>query len=176
MIGAHTMWLKKLLRVSTRMICMVLCGTLWVSSGGVLAQDPVFDLTIGLPAEVVYNSAAPEVASFSASIQLQETTTTNGGADPHAQLQGYSLGVGHDGALLEVTSAIVTTTGPSGESVDFDDVSLYADGFTFGVVYSFVGSWTLSYETATELGVAQYQLLAGPLTNAADSTVTSIAK
>ena len=176
MIGAHTMWLKKLLRVSTRMICMVLCGTLWVSSGGLLAQDPVFDLTIGLPAEVVYNSAAPEVASFSASIQLQETTTTNGGADPHAQLQGYSLGVGHDGALLEVTSAIVTTTGPSGESVDFDDVSLYADGFTFGVVYSFVGSWTLSYETATELGVAQYQLLAGPLTNAADSTVTSIAK
>ena len=140
------------------------------------AQDSVWDLTSAAPAEVYYNPASPELTGFTGAVLLQEVQTSGGGADPLSQVQGYSFGVSHDPSLLSLSAATVTTTSSTGLEPDFIDVGVFSDGFTVGVVFSFVGNWTLTYGTQAELAQGDYQLVAGPLSGADPPTAASISK
>ena len=155
-------------------LCM---GLLLLAAAPLLpAQDPVWELSVSAPAEVYYSTDAPTSASFDASVSLWEAQTSGGGTGAPSDVQGFSFGVAHDPALLLATAAQVTTTSPAGAEPDFVDVGLYSDGFSAGVVFSFVGSWVLNYDTPTELATASYSLVEGPLSGASAPTSATIQK
>ena len=162
---------------SNRITRALFLGVLLLSVSPMLqAQDPVWELSAVAPAEVYYNPASPELTGFTGAVLLQEAQTSGGGADPLSDVQGYSFGVSHDPSLLSLTSAAVTTTSPAGADPDFIDVGVYSDGFTAGVVFSFVGNWTLTYGAQGELAQGEYQLVAGTLSGADTPTAASISK
>ena len=163
---------KNLRNFST--LCM---GLLLLAAAPLLpAQDPVWELSVSAPAEVYYNPDAPTAAGFDASVSLWEAQTSGGGTGAPSDVQGYSFGVAHDPALLSATGAQVTTTSPAGAEPDFIDIGLYSDGFSAGVVFSFVGNWFVNYDTPTELATASYSLVEGPLSGASAPTQATIQK
>ena len=156
-------------------LILLTSGFLIFAAPTLQAQDPVFDLTISAPAEVFYNPASPESTSLQGSIFLDEAQTANGGADPASEIQGFSLGIAHDPSLLSVTGAGCTITPPPGQNLDFCTQNLYSDGFTIGVVLSFVGSWTIVITEPLEVVSMTYQLAAGALSTATGPTATTLA-
>jgi hypothetical protein len=78
---------------------------------------------------------------------------------PDAASQGFSMGLQHDGAQLAVTS--VTPTLPF--SPDFAEDALLANGWTIGVVYSFVGAQTLVLQNSSVIDAAYSNAAGAPL-------------
>ena len=166
-----------MMKETTQTLGTIFLGVLLLTaSSQLMAQDPVWELSVNAPADVYYNPASPDASGFAASVTLLEAQTSGGGTGALSDVQGYSFGVSHDPALLAVTASEVTTTSPAGAAPDFIDGTLYSDGFTAGVVFSFTGQWTLTYGTPTELATASYDLVNGPLTGADTPTVATLAK
>jgi len=149
---------------------LVLAALLFVFGGVTLAQNPEFEFRAP-GGEAYYPVATPESATFTGSISIQQTVFPGGGPDP-APSAGYSLGMAHDPAVLAINTATTVVTSTSGEEVDFEQVNIYFDGVTQGVVYSFVGEWTLTMVDATDVLEIEYQLQAGVLTDATASSTT----
>lgn len=80
-----------------------------------------------------------------------------------AVCSGWSAGVCHDSSqleLLDVTDGQTTAALSGGDGPDFHQVNLYADGFTSGVVISFLGGESLPPGgDQLELHVPRYQIL-----------------
>jgi hypothetical protein len=90
------------------------------------------------------------------------------------QVQGYSLGVGIDPTLMTPTVATSLLVPPAGQEIDFDLIAIYPEGVTQAVVFCYVGCYTLSFETETDLLGVDYQLVDGLLTGATTATSTSV--
>ncbi len=141
------------------------------SSVEVLAAPPVPD------PEYVYSCADTSVnydgntgnASFSVGISITEIDNSALGADFPNETQGFSMGLGNDSAVLECTGVNVTLP----FDADFAEGGLFAEGWTLGVVYSFVGGVTLSFPESVEVAAADYSTMAGALSGT-DATETAL--
>ncbi|MDE0959561.1 MAG: hypothetical protein OSB09_02150 [Planctomycetota bacterium] len=163
-------------------------STVTVIGGASLAptQNPGNMEVIDIPGPT-FNYIAPAVtaaynpddgiSSFTADLQVSETDNSALGAPYPNATQGFSMGLGHDSALLEATS--VTLAGPvaaldGGNGPDFAESSIYIDGITVGCVYSFVGAETISYTSASTVVQAAYSTVAGALTGDTDGATTTL--
>ena len=89
---------------------------------------------------------------------LSVTLDNNGDA-----VQGWSFGVCNDTAFLTCTGAAdgsTSVTVKNGSPPDFNQVSVFDEGFTTGVVICFTGCATLAPGTGYELNVASYSCTA----------------
>lgn len=83
---------------------------------------------------------------------------------------GWSFGVCHDQAHLELTDAVdgaTTEVVNLGSPPDFDQINLFDEGYNVGVVISFLGMAVLAPGTDYELTVATYTMLGDPGTDSA---------
>ena len=112
--------------------------------------------------------------TFSATINLQEVLLPGGGTGEYSAVQGGSFGIGHDSTLMEATALTVLVTSDAGVAPDFAEVGLETNGATLGLVFSFTGLWTLTFETPTALAQIDYQLLAGALAGNTAPTLTTL--
>jgi len=89
---------------------------------------------------------------------LSITFDNNGG-----NVQGWSYGACNDIAMLTCTGVAdgsTTATVKNGDPPDFNQISVFDEGFTCGVVICFVGCATLAPGTGYELNVASYSCTA----------------
>jgi hypothetical protein len=89
---------------------------------------------------------------------LSITLDNNGG-----NVQGWSYGACNDTAMITctgVTEGSTTATVNEGGTPDFNQYSVFDEGFTAGVVICFVGCATLAPGTGYELNVASYSCTA----------------
>lgn len=129
--------------------------------------DPAFDY-IAPDASTNYS---PMDGLWSTDLLIQ-IDQNNDGTAPLAETQGFSMGLGHDSAQVEVTAV---TESPLGMAVDFAEVSLLADGWTIGVVYSFTGAFTIPFANPTDVIQVSYQNAAGaPLNGDMTGTTTPL--
>ena len=103
------------------------------------------------------------VGSISAALSIAEDIDNTGFPN---DTQGFSMSLAHDSAIL--TSVSVDTSpllaGINGsEGPDFLSATLLPGGVTVGVVYSFMGSETISFAVDTEMVVVNYDTNAGNL-------------
>ncbi|HIG05739.1 MAG TPA: hypothetical protein EYQ08_08440 [Planctomycetes bacterium] len=119
-------------------------------------------------ADVDYAAANPTSYGMSTVISLHQISGVI------EQVQGYSLGLGNDSTLLMPIIATNLLVPPGGHGVDFDQIAILPEGVTEGVVLSFPGLYTISFETETDLLGIEYQLMDGPLTGATTTTSTSL--
>lgn len=78
-------------------------------------------------------------------------------------VQGWSYGACNDTAMLTCTGAAdgsTTATVKNGSPPDFNQISVFDEGFTCGVVICFTGCATLAPGTGYELNVASYSCTA----------------
>ena len=100
-----------MMKETTQTLGTIFLGVLLLTaSSQLMAQDPVWELSVNAPADVYYNPASPDASGFAASVTLLEAQTSGGGTGALSDVQGYSFGVSHDPALLAVTASEVTTT------------------------------------------------------------------
>jgi hypothetical protein len=152
--------------------CIAVLVMLFSLNAVAIAQDAVFEFQPP-SGEVFYSAATPENFTFTGSVSIQQTAFPDGGADP-ALCQGYSLGVGHDPAVVAINTATTVVTSTKGEPADFEEISIFADGVTQGIVFNFLGEWTLTMVEATDVLEIEYQLQAGDLTNATAAVSTPL--
>ncbi len=144
-----------------------------VPTGAIVTLTPsgfiltAVDQTVGF-------SEATGAASFDASFTLDEDPGNVGYPN---DTQGFSFGVEHDPSLLSVTGAaggpvIDALNGSTGP--DFIDVNLFADGFTMGCVYSFLGTGTIQFATPIDLAIASYDTVAGALAGSSTDVLTTL--
>ena len=87
--------------------------------------------------------------------------------------QGFSMGMEHDAALLNVDS--VAWNADIGFDPDFEGINTSpANGWTIGVVYSFTGANTLAFETATPVLNVSYSTIGSALAGLEDPTTTGL--
>ncbi len=89
---------------------------------------------------------------------LTVTLDNNGG-----EMQGWSFGACNDTAFLTCTGVAdgsTVATVNDGDTPDFNQSSVFDDGFTVGVVICFIGCATLSNGTGYELNIATYDCTA----------------
>ena len=135
---------------------------------------PEFQLSLETLSTVYYSEANPASEAFSADVMLQEVLLPGGGTGEYSEVQGASYGVGHDDALMQITGVTSQVSALDGTLADFDEIEILANGMTHGLVFSFLGSWSLSYETADALSTIDYQLLSGSLTGSSTPTATTL--
>ncbi len=117
-------------------------------------------------------------ASFSSDISVAEIDNSGLGTPFPNATQGFSMGLAHDSSLLEATG--VTFGGPvaaldGGNGPGFAETSIYSDGWTAGVVYSFVGAETITFSTGGDTVVtADYSSVAGALTGNENGASTTL--
>jgi len=112
--------------------------------------------------------------SFTASFTLEEDSANAGYPN---DTQGFSFGVAHDPAILTVTDgagAQVIGDLNGGTGPDFIDVNLFVDGFTVGCVYSFMGTETIQFASATELTTANYDTVPRGLAGSSEDVTTTL--
>jgi hypothetical protein len=80
------------------------------------------------------------------------------------------MGLANDSAAMSPTA--LTTTLPF--EPDFDSSTLFDDGWTIGVVYSFTGATSLEFPVPLEVLNVDYETNAGNLAGSTGSTVTSL--
>lgn len=119
-------------------------------------------------ADVDYSTNNPTSYGFNTVISAHQVTGVI------AQAQGYSLGVGNDPTLMIPTGLTTLLGTPDGQEIAFDDVDIYPEGVTQGVVLCFTGCFTVTFEVETALLGVSYQLLDGPLTGTTTATSTSL--
>ena len=138
--------------------------------------DPTFSYTASR--ETVNYSPDDGSASFSVDVSAAEVDNSALGTPFPNTTQGFSMGLAHDNTLLEPTS--VTFVGPvaaldGGAGPGFAETSIYADGWTAGVVYSFIGAETITFNTGGDAIIeAQYSAVAGALTGDEDGATTNL--
>ncbi|MDE0958906.1 MAG: hypothetical protein OSB12_09745, partial [Planctomycetota bacterium] len=119
---------------------LLVIAFMWMTTG-VIAQDYVLNISSG---------NIPNNGSGDLSITLDN----NGG-----EMQGWSYGACNDTAFLTCTGVAdgsTTATVKNGSAADFNQVSVFDEGFTAGVVICFTGCATLTTGTGYELNVATY--------------------
>ncbi|OUU21801.1 MAG: hypothetical protein CBC13_08515 [Planctomycetia bacterium TMED53] len=129
--------------------------------------DPEFNFNA--PSSTVNYDGNSGSASFSAAFSISEVDNSALGADFPNPSQGFSMGMGNDSAVLEPTA--VTATLPF--DADFAEGGIFPDGWTIGVVYSFTGGETLSFENALDVVLVEYSTVAGALSGP-DATTTNL--
>ena len=112
--------------------------------------DPEYTYSAG-SASAGYN---PEDGNASASVDISISETDNSGlgAPFPNDTQGFSMGLGNGS---EVTATAVNLSLPF--EADFGEVSIYPEGWTIGVVYSFTGGNVLAFPTDTTVITADYE-------------------
>ena len=114
------------------------------------------------------------VATVMASFTLEEDATNAGYPN---DTQGFSFGVSHDPSVLTVTGAVggqVIDDLNNGTGADFLNVGLFADGFTCGCVYSFLGIQTIQFDSAIALAIASYDTVPGALIGSTSDVTTTL--
>ncbi len=124
--------------------------------------DPAYTYSVADVA-VDYN-ADDGLFSFDTAVSIDQD---DNGA-PDALTQGFSMGLSHETAVLEVTGVVTTLA----FSPDFAEIGLSdPNGWTIGCVYSFTGATTAVLQD-TEVITASYQNAAGaPLGTGMEQTV-----
>ncbi len=137
-------------------------ATVVVVNGSSIAPDQFpLDLEIvGVPDPAFTYSAADatvSVSSLPASFSVGITIDQDDNGAPDAETQGFSMGLTHDPALLEVADVQVTLP----FSPDFAELG-FADptGWTIGAVFSFTGAITAALQNE-EVIAASYATVAG---------------
>ncbi len=110
------------------------------------------------------------VGSFNVGIDLSEVDNSAAGAPFPNDTQGFSMGLASDSSLIGPTA--VTVTLPF--SPEFDASTLFPDGWTIGVVYSFTGQIVLPFPSPLEVLIVDYETNAGTLAGTTDATATSL--
>lgn len=131
-----------------------LCGTVGITEGA------------PLPGFVYSNPDATVCDAFSSPVRILDEDGTN-------ETQGFSMGITFDETVLDVTGiapapALQALNGGSGP--DFFGDNLFANGWTVGVVYAFVGGQSIIFDTPTDAIIADYTVDAG----VADGSTTTI--
>ena len=111
----------------------------------VSAQDYVLSISSG---------SIPNNGSGDLTVNLDN----NGG-----ELQGWSFGACNDTAFLTCTGVVdgsTVATVNDGDTPDFNESSVFDEGFTVGVVICFTGCATLTSGTGYELNIATYDCTA----------------
>jgi len=111
--------------------------------------DPEYTYSAG-STSAGYNPADGN-ASASVAISIAETDNSGLGAPFPNDTQGFSMGLGNSS---EVTATAVNLSLPF--EADFGEVSIYTEGWTIGVVYSFTGGNVLAFPTDTTVITADY--------------------
>ena len=138
--------------------------------------DPAFSYTAS--DRTVNYSPDDGNASFSIDVTVAEIDNSALGTPFPNSTQGFSMGLAHDSALLEATS--VSFTGPvaaldGGNGPGFAEISIYTDGWTGGVVYSFIGAETITFSAGGDTVVnADYSTVAGALAGDEDGASSSL--
>ncbi len=112
---------------------------------GVFAQDYVLTVSSG---------SIPNNGSGDLTVNLDN----NGG-----ELQGWSYGACNDTAFLTCTGVVngsTVATVNDGGTPDFNQMAVFDEGFTAGVVICFIGCATLTNGTGYELNIATYDCTA----------------
>lgn len=117
-------------------------------------------------------------ASFSIDVTIAEIDNSALGTPFPNATQGFSMGLAHDPALLEATSVSFTGSVAAldgGNGPGFAELSIYTDGWTGGVVYSFIGAETITFSAAGETAViADYSTVAGALAGDEDGASSAL--
>ena len=129
--------------------------------------DPEFDFIA--PNLTVNYDGNTGSASFSTAFSIAEIDNSALGADFPNPSQGFFVGMGNDSSVIEPTA--VDATLPF--DADFAEGGIFSEGWTIGVVYSFVGGVTLAFDTALDVVAVDYSAVAGALTGT-DATETSL--
>ncbi len=137
--------------------------------------DPEY--TYEAPDRTVNYNPDDGAASFTEEILVAEVDNSAAGAPYPNVTQGFSMGLSHDDTLLEVTS--LTLAGPvaaldGGNGPGFAESTLYPNGWTLGIVYSFVGAETITFDSTATVAEASYSLLSGALAGDEDGETTSL--
>ena len=127
--------------------------------------DPEYTYSAG-SASAGYNPADGN-ASATVGISITETDNSGLGAPFPNATQGFSMGLANS---AEVTPTNVTLD--LGFDADFAEVSLLGNGWTAGVVYSFTGGITATFEGATEVISADYETAGSMAGNETGATAT----
>ena len=125
---------------------LVLAAFFVALTGGISGQDYVLSVSDG---------TIPEGGSGSLAVTLDSSA----GAD----VQGWSYGACNDTSFLVCTDAVsgsTTETVKNGGPPDFNQIAIFTDGFTVGVVICFTGCAVLVPGTGYELNVATYDGIA----------------
>jgi hypothetical protein len=109
--------------------------------------------------------------SVAVGFSIQEKDNSSQGANFPNETQGFSMDCGNDGSLV---TPIGVTMSLSFEA-DFAESNLYADAWTLGVVFSFAGGVTITFETASEVVSVEYQGVSGALAGVEGATSTPLA-
>ncbi|MEC9476953.1 MAG: dockerin type I domain-containing protein [Planctomycetota bacterium] len=90
-----------------------------------------------------------------------------------SETQGFSMGMEHDDALMSVNS--VSWNADLGFEPDFEGINTStSNGWTIGVVYSFTGANTLTFENATPVLNIEYSTIGSALAGLEDPTTTGL--
>jgi len=133
------------------------------------AQDFTYDLP-----DVTYDySAATGSGSFTVDMTLDEFVPA--GSDP-VEVQGWSISVEHDGLLLTAVEAVAgpeLTPAALGYEFGFELYTLFAGGWTAGVVIDLFNDHILQFPDPVTLVTVTYELVpGGPLLGATAPTDT----
>ena len=112
--------------------------------------DPEYTYGAG-NASAGYNPADGN-ASASVDITIAETDNSGLGAPFPNDTQGFSMGLGNSS---EVVATAVNLSLPF--DADFGETSIYPEGWTAGVVYSFTGGVVLAFPSATTVITVDYE-------------------
>jgi len=130
--------------------------------------DPEFICAVADQA-VSYNGDSG-VGSFSATGSIVEVDNSGLGAPFPNDTQGFSLGLGNDPALLAPSAIAVTLP----FAADFAESSIFDNGVTCGVVYSFTGGQVLAFDAPIDVISVDYDTVSAGLAGNADATTTTL--
>ncbi len=128
--------------------------------------DPEYTYGAG-NASAGYNPADGN-ASTSVDITISETDNSGLGAPFPNDTQGFSMGLGNSS---EVVATAVNLTLPF--EADFGETSIYPEGWTAGVVYSFTGGAVLAFPSATTVISVDYET-GGSMAGNEDGAIASL--
>ena len=138
-------------------------------NGGTLdvvgVPDPEYGYSAG-NASANYNPADGN-ANASVGISITETDFSGLGAPFPNATQGFSMGLSNS-AEVAPTSVNLSL----GFEADFAETATFANGWTAGVVYSFTGGITATFETATEVISVDYETAGSMAGNETGATAT----
>ena len=113
------------------------------------------------------------IGGFSVNVgfSIAEIDHSGSGAAFPNDTQGFSMACGSDETLVTPT----TLTMSLGFEADFAESNFFSNAWSLGVVYSFTGGTTLTFETATEVLSVDYDTVAGALAGVEGATPTPLA-
>lgn len=131
--------------------CVLALALTVVVSATVSAQDPNHSLSVS-------GGSAASGASIDLTVNYDNISPDN--------IAGWSFGCGHDSTALTLDGVVdgsTTATVNGGTPPQFNQVNQFVDGFTVGVVISFIGQNPLPPGTGYEFNVASYTNNQAPL-------------